>query len=390
MKQLSMTPELSARIKAAVGEDVETEGLAVFECIALNTNPLPGKGGTIFESARIPVLTLQQMASSLESGKHIPLISDHQLMGEPKGRAFAGELHMGEDGITPELRILFYLDSTEDRLITKLNVGTLDEVSVQFLSTQFICSACGWDYFGGEALNENFRERTCANGHTIGTDGVHAQLVGLDKFLELSLVARGAADNPKIVGRSKSKLQPTSQQLRLAASGIEIDGLVCEASTGEETVSTTPLDFNKLTADLVSARVSEGALTASNTALNSQVATLTTSTETLTASLSAAEADVARLTTELAEAVAKPSNQADYDAAIVFLGEVLTGVLNASGAEVPAELPKTVAELKAEIVKNTSELTAILPVGGVAATLTDDAKPKLVASAYSNRNLGSK
>lgn len=389
MKQLPMTPQLSARIKAAVGEDVETEGLAVFECIALNTKPLPGKGGSLFESAKIPVLTLQQMASWLEGGGHIPLISDHQLMGEPKGRAFAGELHTAEDGLTAELRVLFYLDATEDRLIAKLNAGTLDEVSVSFLSTQFLCSECDWDYFSGEALPENFYERTCANGHKISEDGVHAKLVGLDKFIELSLVARGAADNPKIVGRSKSKLQPTSQQLRLAASGIEIDGLVCEATTGEETVSTTPLDFNKLTADLVSARVSEGTLTASNTALTSQVTSLTASAETLETALAASEASVAQLTADLAVAKEPAANAADYDLAVAFLGEVLSKVLTASGAEVPAELPKTIAELKADIVKHTSDLTAILPVGGVANTQTD-AKPALVASAFSNRNLGSK
>ena len=88
-------------------------------------------------------------------------------------------------------------------------------------------------------------------------------------------------------------------------------------------------------------------------------------------------------------AEAAPSNQADYDSAIAFLSEVLTKVLTASGAEVPAELPKSAAELKADIIKHTSDLTAILPVGGVTETQTD-AKPALVASAFSNRNLGSK
>lgn len=383
-----MTPELSARIKAAVGDDVETEGLAVFECIALNTKPLPGKGGSLFESARIPVLTLQQMASSLEAGGHIPLISDHQLLGEPKGRAFAGELHTADDGVTAELRILFYLDATEDRLIAKLNAGTLDEVSVSFLSTQFLCSECDWDYFSGEALSDNFFERTCANGHKIGEDGVHAKLVGLAKFIELSLVARGAADNPKIVGRSKSKLQPSSQQLRLAASGIEIEGLVCEATTGEEIVSTP--DFAKLTTDLVEARVAHGTLLASNNALTAEVTSLKEARDTAQTQLTAAQEKVESLTTELADAKAAPANQADYDAAIAFLGEVLTKVLTASGTEVPSELPKTVADLKADIIKHTSDLTAILPIGGVASTGEDDTKPRLVASAYTNRNLGSK
>lgn len=388
MKQLPMTPELSARIKAAVGEDVETVNLAVFECIALNTKPLPGKAGTLFERAKVQPLTLQQMASWLESGRHIPLISDHQLMGEPKGRAFAGEIHPTDDGGI-ELRILFYLDPTEETLIAKLNSATLDEVSVSFLSTQFLCSECGWDYFSADAIPENFRERTCANGHTIGQDGVHAQLVGLSNFIELSLVARGAADNPKIVGKSQSKLQPTSQQLRLAASGIEIDGLVCRATTGEEPVSAAP-DFNKLTSELVTSRVNEANLTASVTDLTTKLATSEASVAELTSKLAAAEGTVAELTAQVAAAAEKPSNQADYEAGLAFLGEVLTKVAVAAGAEAPADLPKTFAELAEGIKKHTSDLTAILPVGGVAAGGEEENKPKLVASAFTNRNLGSK
>lgn len=389
MKQLPMTPELSARIKAAVGEDVETEKLAVFECIALNTKQLPGKAGSLFEDAKIPVLTLQQMATWLESGRHIPLISDHQLMGEPKGRAFAGELHRADDGTT-ELRVLFYLDPTEEVLIAKLNSGTLDEVSVSFLSTQFLCSECGWDYFSAEALPENIYERTCANGHTIGKDGVHAELVGLSNFIELSLVARGAADNPKIVGKSQSKLHPTSQQLRLAASGIEIDGLVCRARTGEEPVPNTP-DFAQLTADLVSSRVNEATLTASVADLTGKLAAAETSIADLNAKLSDASAKLAEAETKIAEAEKTAGNQEDVDAGIAFLTEVLNKVAVAAGAEAPADAPKTFADLAQAIKTHTSDLTAILPIGGVSTGGNEsNVQPKLVASAFSNRNLGSK
>ena len=93
-----MTPELSALIQKAVGPDVSTEGFAVFEAIALNSNPLPGKDGTIFEKATIAPLTLQQMADSIASGNHLPLISDHQLMGEPKGRVFYAALDYANYG----------------------------------------------------------------------------------------------------------------------------------------------------------------------------------------------------------------------------------------------------------------------------------------------------
>ena len=374
-----MTPELSAQIKAAVGEDVDTEHLAVFEAIALNTRPLPGKDGGIFEQATIMPVTLNQMAIWLNSGKHLPLISDHQLMGEPKGRVFAGGLEYAPDGGL-ELRVLFYMDPTEFNSIAKVNAGSLDEVSVQFLSTQFLCSECGWDYFGPEKAAEFFQTRTCLNGHQIGTDGVHAELVGLDTFLELSLVARGAADTPKIIGKSASKLAPATQQ-RLAASGIEIEGLICRGIAGEEPVTAIPIDFTKLTSDLVTAQVGVATLTADKLALNAQLADGGNQIVTLTA-------EVADLTTKLAAAEAAPTNEADYLIALAFLGDVFGKVAVAAGKTV--EAPKTVAELKAGILEMTTDLTAILPVGGVSAgaDMVSD-KPAIVASAFSNRKLGS-
>lgn len=374
-----MTPELSAQIKAAVGEDVDTENLAVFEAIALNTKPLPGKNGSIFEQATIMPITLNQMAISLNSGKHIPLISDHQLMGEPKGRVFAGGIEYAPDGGL-ELRVLFYLDPTEQTLIAKLNAGTLDEVSVQFLSSQFLCSACGWDYFGPEKSFENFNTRTCANGHTIGEDGTHAELVGLDTFLELSLVARGAADTPKIIGKSASKLAPATK-LRLAASGVEIDGLVCRGIAGESPVA-DPIDFTKLTSDLVTAQVGVATLTADKTALTASLADAGTQVVSLTA-------EVADLTAKLTAAEAAPTNEADYQIALTFLKDVFTKVATAAGKT--DEAPATVALLQAGILEMTSDLTAILPVGGVAAAAGSDSndKPAIVASAFSTRKLGS-
>src|SRR5690606_3498634 len=148
----------------------------------------------------------------------LPLMSDHELFGEPKGRMFHAGLNYGEDGEI-ELRALFYLDETEEKLIKKLDSASLDEVSVSFLASSMLCSECGWDYFQF-GTSENFNTRTCENGHTIGEDGVHAELVGLNQFIELSLVARGAADKPKIVGKSQSKLAPQSTY-RLAARGFD-------------------------------------------------------------------------------------------------------------------------------------------------------------------------
>lgn len=363
MKQLPMTPELSALITGAVGADVETDKITVFEAIALNTQPLPGKDGTIFEKAVVEPITLAQMADFINSGKHIPLMADHELFGAPKGRVFHAGLTYGEEGNydTLELRTLFYLDNTETDLIAKLNAGSLDEVSVSFLSTSFLCSACGWDYFEF-GTKENFANKTCAHDHTIGEDGVHALLVGLNQFIEESLVARGAADNPKIVGKSQAKLAPETAY-RLAAKGLEPDALVVRASRGKEEIMDP-----KFVTELVEAKTEVGVLTASLAAKDKEIGTLTAARET-------AEARVTELETELAAAKdAKPedyeTSKAEAEAGVAYLSEQLDHLHVAAGkAKLEGDArPKTVAALKLAIGELTDNMTSILPVGGVAAS----------------------
>src|SRR3546814_4370075 len=100
------------------------------------------------------------MADHIKNGGHLTLIADHQLTGEPKGRVFDAELLFNNVNDI-ELRVLFYLDPTERRLIAKLNAGSLDEVSVSFFPTQFLCSECGWDYLGPDSNVSNLMEKTC-------------------------------------------------------------------------------------------------------------------------------------------------------------------------------------------------------------------------------------
>lgn len=356
MKQLELTAELKDLIKSRVGPDVSIDDVSVFEAITLNTKPLPGKKGTIWEGAVATPLTLRQIADQINGGGHIPLIADHELLGAPKGRVFAAELMYGEDGEF-ELRTLFYLDGTETELVAKLNSGSLDEVSISFLPTQYQCSECDFDYLGEGANWENFYTQTCSEGHKIGVDGVHVRMIGLASLIEVSLVARGAADNPKIVGRSASKLAPAPAQ-RLAARGYEIDGLVCRASRGEH----EKMDTSKLTADLIEARTEVGVLKAAATTFEAQLtaansareAALTQVTE-LTTQLEGVQAE---LTTAKAE-----SKVAEHDAAVTYLTQVLTKQLTASGK--PTEnLPTSVAELTAAIDAETKGLTALIPAGG--------------------------
>lgn len=353
-----MTAELSQLIQTRVGSDIDTSGLAVFEAISLNTRPLPGKNGTLHEGAVITSLTLQQMADHINNGGHLPLISDHQLMGEPKGRVFSAKVLYGSRGDL-ELRTLFYLDATEDRLVRKLNAGSLDEVSVSFMPTEFRCSTCGWDYFSPEASFDNLLDRTCANGHEIGTNGTHAELNGLSDFIELSLVARGAADQAKIVGQSESRLAPATA-LRLVARGFDQNSLLVQATRGVSPVA--EFDTSAFVTELTNAKVGVATLTLERDGARATVTTLTADVDRLTTELAAAETAREAAVTALAEAGAN-----ETEAAVTFMRAQLQKLTVAKGEAEPAldTLPGTVAELEVAIRGLTADLTAILPIGGV-------------------------
>src|SRR3546814_14727459 len=114
-------------------------------------------------------------------------------------------------------------------------------------------------------------EKTCSNGHTIGEDGVHADLMGLSDFIEVSLVARGAADQPRIVGQSDSKLQPASS-MRLAAHADFKDRLIVQASRGEDPVSN--FDPTALVTELSEAKADVKILKAAKETSDATITTL--------------------------------------------------------------------------------------------------------------------
>jgi len=383
VKQLELTPELQDLIRQRIGADTDVSNIAVFEAIALNSLPLVGKKGTLWEGAMATPLTLRQIADHINNGGHIPLIASHDMEPMPKGRVFAAGLDYSEQGDF-EVRTLFYLDATEQVLIDKINAASVDEVSISFLPTQYLCSECDFDYLGEGSNCDNIFTRTCGNGHEVGTDGTYLRMVGLDTLVELSLVVRGAADGPKILGRSSSKLAPASAQ-RLAAQGFELNGLVCQAqaSKGEDMT----IDTNKLTTDLIDAKTQVGVLTA---VASGHEAILTASTEAnaaLNVQLTAvtAERDTAVAELETAKAASRGD---EADAAIVYLTNVLTKLHVAADKSVEG-LPTTIAALTAAIDEETKGLTAIIPAGGSAAApalnAKDDAKGTSLSAFRTNR-----
>lgn len=377
MKQITITPDLQSKLNAVVGEGTDTSGFAVFECIACNTLPFTGFKGTLNELTTLSFLTLQQAADTIQAGDSVPILWNHEHGSVPVGRAFWAEI-VGSASGDAELRTLFYIDGTEPTLQAKLNASSIDEVSVGISTTQILCSECGWDYASAEATSQNFYDRVCANDHTVGTDGVHVLRNGLDKFAELSLVTRGAANGAKIVNSDKQRLSGSAQLTRLAARGFDPELLMLCASVSQNPPKKdNPMDLKELNGQLVIAMVEARTATTELTGVKASLTTAETA-------LVAAQADVVRLTAELAAASAAAPDVAQLTAATTFLKEVYVRTLTAANkAPKDDAIPAGIDALVAGINEHQALLTAVITPGGLSAGATDDANEVSVPRNFS-------
>lgn len=347
-KAITPTAEMLAQIERVTGTSMAAEDIAVFETTALNTKPL-NKAGSIFNQATVTEDTMRQMAAALNSGaESVPLHTLHAQGYElPIGKVFQGEVIKTTDGA--ELRAMFYLPASETTMVEKINLGIIDEVSVGLKSKAMLCSKCGFDYLDADSSFEHFWDQTCANGHTIGVDGTHVVLSGMDKWMELSLVSRGAANQAKILGRTKQVMAKETYD-RIAASGQIPEAVVLfTASDKKEIKSMDP--ETKAALD----------------ALGAQLAGLT---ELVNASLTPKEPTEA----ELAAAAA-----AEAEAAAALAAETSElAALKTELEEAKAERDALKAAAEATPPNTDANLTAGVPVGGVAASAITDAEKKAV------------
>lgn len=366
MKQIEKTQRIRDLLTASAG-DVDVDALRVYEAIAFNTLPIR-KEHPLYKGARADRAFLLEMAAELRRESR-PVQIQHDKEPLPIGRVFHGEVK--DTGVDSELRVLFFLDPTANAEATKIEAGTVDQVSVSILAKQLLNSKSGFDYFGPDASYENIWSGTDPDGNQLGKAGVYGQLRGLANFWEMSLVGQGGAQNARIVTRDKSHFGESFE--RLAASGMDPNSLVLNAtSTPKETkmdLSTLVADLTSKTADLTNAQRDLTAAQAQVTALE---ATVTTH-----------EATIADLTSQLetANAADVAGISAARDAAVAALSDVAKGVLTKVG-KLDVQIPTDVAELSALIEEHSGAL--VIKAGGTAKdTVTDlSTAPTPRASAF--------
>jgi len=367
-KQVEITDEIVAQIEHVTKTTIDRDNIVVFEAAALSTKPLH-KPGSIYHDARPTRGMLQAMAEALNSGEEsVPLHTLHLQGGEiPKGRVFRAGLHDEIDG-TVTLKAMFYLPLAEKDLIQKINLAILDEVSVGVKAKQALCSKCGFDYFGADADFTNLWEKTCANGHTLGEDDTHLKLEGLDKWMELSLVSRGASSQPKILSRTK-QLITKDEYDRMAADGTPLEALVLFTATMMESpVSKTPEELAAEAATAEAEAATLEAAAAEAPAFDAQTA-------------------IEALQTQLAPMIAKFTADNESEPSAEPTVESLTTELEATQAEL-AEL-KLEKAAEEDPVEPVAPAAVVIPVGGVAASAVEDAskgdQPILQASAFKTK-----
>lgn len=222
MKQLPLTDELKARLKA-VAPDVDAEKISIFVAAALSTAPVRKKHPIYNGAVHTTNFLAQMMAEVKKESRPLQIMhgsSDGDQL--PIGRVFDGSISEGTgvDGAT-ELLTLFWIDNTHPDLIAKVNSGTIDQVSVAILGKSAKSSATGFDFMGPDVTAENVWLGLDDKGNRMGENGVHVIVDDLDSWFEMSLVGQGGAQGARIKGR----------QLQLA-SGTEVPNLTLELSTG--------------------------------------------------------------------------------------------------------------------------------------------------------------
>lgn len=348
MKQIEKTQAIRDLLAAST-EGADLDALRVYEAIAFNTLPVR-KEHPLYKGSRADRNFLLEMASELKRESR-PVQIQHDKEPLPIGRVFHGEVV--DTGVESELRVLFFLDPTANDQATKIEAGSVDQVSVSILPRQMLNSKSGFDYFGPEATGENIWSGMDNEGNQVGKNGVYAQMRGLDKFWEMSLVGQGGAQNARIVSRERSHFGESYE--RLAASGMDPNSLVLNATS---TPKETPMDLKDLVADLTSKTVDLTNAQRDLAASNTQV-------EALNATIVARDATIADLNTQLTEAKAADvaGITGERDAAVAALSDVAKKVLTKVG-KLDVELPKEVAALSALIEEHSAALA--IKTGGTA------------------------
>ncbi len=407
-KELILNDELLKKFKAKFTEKAEPSDFYCFKARAFSTEPLTYTG--IYDGATAVPATLYEMADLINnSNENIGVLELHDSRDLSLGRCFSAEVF--NEGTVHSLQVCMAIlrtAETED-IIKKIDLGVLDEVSVSIVPRHARCSACEFDYMGPDATFDNYFECTCPNGHKIGVDGVHCILEGIDNFSEISVVNRGAAENPKILDNERReayvyklaaakgfknvdkrkvlicslKMEDTMDEEKIEASETK-EAPATEAPATEE-AKTQEAPGTELSAELSEAKAEIERLKAQcdlQTKLTAAEAAIKEKDEKIAAieaSLKEKDDEIAKLKEELEASKASLSaSEESGKKTMEFLKSEVKKVLVASGSK--EEIPEDLNGISEMLGKNQQLLATLIPAGGASKQFYSSHKQSKTAS----------
>lgn len=234
-------PRVKQKLQALLGSKFDLSTLAVFEGLANDTLPIKGAGG-MYNGSRMTQAYLDAMSSKVQNGEFVPIIKLHDQHGSlPVGRIFDAasfESTAGEG--ESDLHILFYVDSkSEPDLATKLENGSVAEISTGTTPSSLQCSSCGYDFLASDDnrrrlwAGKNYTP-LCSEGHQWGVGGNHLKLANLSSWKETSAVTRGAVSRAHILSEKELRLAVQSNEINLAAHADDDKLLLVTLQDGED------------------------------------------------------------------------------------------------------------------------------------------------------------
>ena len=364
MRNIELTAEMAARIEKLI-PSANIGDLTVFEAVALNYLPIRQRH-PLYEGAIVQPSMMQAMAERPDT-EQVPLYAQHNDYGSPLGFVFHAAI------VDRELRVQFALDNGEVEFLRKVQNGTYAQVSVSNLAEQILCSECKWNYLGEEATFENIYTATCGNGHTLRENGVHAELHGLQNWVELSLVDLGGVSGAKIIPPGSTKLRSNRIKV-LAAAKVPGSMHVISMMSPETSEENEEMDTKELLARLETKIEEASVLKAERQALVVEKDDLTTKLEAAEKQNKVLSADPdVKLEAKDTEIAAKDKEITEFKATIEKNEKLLIGVralvtkLSIMAGDADSEFDKsTIEELTAKFNEYTASLKKIV-LGGAAA-----------------------
>lgn len=371
-KRVELTESIRQSIIEKCGDGVDFNSIVLYQAKGISTAPIT-QPGSIYDKAEFSRNALIELENfSNDKDMNIGIQTLHNTREMPYGRLIQAKLK--DEEMDSVLYMLFMMSTEHQDLISKIDNGIIDEVSIQAMPKKALCSECGKDFMDDDVDFMSFIEGRCPEcGAIMGLDGAHLNIPSVESFRELSLVPRGAANKPKILDSVHQLAMSDNPNIILTKSQVKSD------LTKVNLISTISEEVDMNQEQL------KAAITAATEPLTEEVrkmqATLATlNEEKVNLETAKSEAESARSEAESAKAALEEENkslsdekakvEADLEAAKSEYEELkaafdaeIKKVLVASGMSESA-IPEDLKE-KQELLHKAHLTLANIPVGGV-------------------------